>query len=147
MALVIPNPNKQVVNKVKLQCLGGKATPAPPVGPALGQAQVPVGEFVKRFNDATRDREGLLLPVEIFVYFDRTFDFLIKSPPAAVLIKKALSVESGSGEPNKKKIGKISKAQLEEIAKAKMEDLNARNLEHATRIIAGTARSMGVDTE
>ena len=147
MALVIPNPNKQVVNKVKLQCLGGKATPAPPVGPALGQAQVPVGEFVKRFNDATRDREGLLLPVEIFVYFDRTFDFLIKSPPAAVLIKKALGLESGSGEPNKKKVGKISKAQLEEIAKAKMEDLNARDIEHAARIIAGTARSMGVDSE
>ena len=138
---------KEVVNKVKLQCVGGQATPAPPVGPALGQAQIPVGEFVKRFNDATQDRKGLLLPVEISVYVDRTFDFIIKSPPAAVLLKRALGKESGSGQPNKVKIGKVTRAQLDEIAQMKTADLNARDADHAARIIAGTARSMGIDVQ
>ena len=136
---------KEVVNKIKLQCPAGAATPAPPVGPALGQAQVPVGEFVQRFNAATQDRKGLIVPVEIYVYSDRSFDFIVKSPPAAVLLKKAAGIESGSGTPNKEKVGKVTQAHLAEIAKAKQADLNARDIEHAKRIIAGTARSMGID--
>ncbi|GHS94992.1 50S ribosomal protein L11 [Planctomycetales bacterium] len=136
---------KEVVKVVKLQVTAGAATPAPPVGPALGQAQIPVGEFVKRFNDATADKKGLIVPVEISVYADKTFDFIVKSPPAAVLIKKALKIESGSGVPNKQKVGKITRKQLAEIVEAKKDDLNARKVDHAVRIIAGTARSMGVD--
>ncbi len=136
---------KEVVNKIKLQCPAGAATPAPPVGPALGQAQVPVGEFVQRFNAATQDKKGLIVPVEIFVYSDRTFDFIVKSSPAAVLLKKAAGIESGSGTPNKVKVGKVTQANLAEIAEAKMNDLNARDVEHAKRIIAGTARSMGIE--
>lgn len=136
---------KEVVNKIKLQCMAGAATPAPPVGPALGQAQVPVGEFIQRFNAATQAQKGILVPVEIFIYSDRTFDFLVKSPPAAVLLKKAAGVDSGSGEPNKNKVGKVTQKHLEEIAKTKASDLNARDIEHAKRIIAGTARSMGID--
>lgn len=136
---------RELTAKIKLQCPGGSATPAPPVGPALGQHQVPVGEFVQRFNAATQDRKGLILPVEIFVYSDRTFDFIVKSPPAAVLLKKKLNLESGSAVPNRNKVGKVTKADLQEIAKAKMKDLNARDLDHAIRIIAGTARSMGID--
>ena len=138
---------KPVVNRLKLQCMGGAATPAPPVGPALGQAQVPVGEFVQRFNAATQDRKGLLVPVEITVYADRTFDFIVKSPPAAVLLKKAAGLESGSGQPNKVKVGKVTQQQLAEIAEAKKEDLNSRDVEHAKRVIAGTARSMGIEVE
>ena len=137
--------NKEVINKIKLQCVAGKATPAPPVGPALGQAQVPVGEFVQRFNAATQGLMGTLVPVEIFVYSDRSFDFVVKSPPAAVLLKKAAGVESGSGVPNKTKVGKVTQAHLAEIATTKKADLNARDIEHAKRIIAGTARSMGID--
>ncbi len=136
---------KEVVNKIMLQCPAGAATPAPPVGPALGQAQVPVGEFVQRFNAATQDKKGLIVPVEIFVYSDRTFDFIVKSSPAAVLLKKAAGIESGSGTPNKVKVGKVTQANLAEIAEAKMNDLNARDVEHAKRIIAGTARSMGIE--
>jgi large subunit ribosomal protein L11 len=136
---------KEVVNKIKLQCPAGAATPAPPVGPALGQAQVPVGEFVQRFNAATADKKGIVVPVEIYVYSDRTFDFVVKSPPAAALLKKAIGVDSGSGVPNKQKIGKVTQAQLAEIAETKKADLNARDVEHAKRIIAGTARSMGVE--
>ncbi len=136
---------KEVVNKIKLQCPAGAATPAPPVGPALGQAQVPVGEFVQRFNAATADKKGIVVPVEIYVYSDRTFDFVVKSPPAAALLKKAVGVESGSGVPNKQKIGKVTQAQLAEIAETKKADLNARDVEHAKRIIAGTARSMGIE--
>jgi large subunit ribosomal protein L11 len=136
---------KEVVAKIKLQVPGGQATPAPPVGPALGQHQVPVGEFVQRFNAQTQDNKGLILPVEISVYADRTFDFIIKSPPASVLLKKAAGVASGSGEPNKTKVGKVTMADVEQIAKTKMKDLNARDLEHAKRIIAGTARSMGIE--
>ncbi|MDR1613147.1 MAG: 50S ribosomal protein L11 [Planctomycetota bacterium] len=136
---------KEVVNRIKLQCPAGAATPAPPVGPALGQAQVPVGEFVQRFNAATQNRKGLIVPVEIFVYSDRTFDFIVKSPPAAVLLKKAAGVESGSGTPNKIKVGKVTQAHLAEIAETKKSDLNARDVDHAKRIIAGTARSMGIE--
>lgn len=138
---------KEVVGLIKLQVPGGAATPAPPVGPALGQKQVPVGEFVQRFNAATADQKGMILPVEISVYADRTFDFIIKSPPAAVLLKKAVGIESGSGEPNRKKVGKVTRKQLEDIANIKKNDLNARNTEQAVRIIAGTARSMGVEVE
>ncbi|MDR1745002.1 MAG: 50S ribosomal protein L11 [Planctomycetota bacterium] len=138
---------KEVVNKIKLQCPAGAATPAPPVGPALGQAQVPVGEFVQRFNAATADKKGIVVPVEIFVYSDRTFDFVVKSPPAAALLKKALGVQAGSGVPNKQKIGKVSSAQLREIAEVKKADLNARSTDQAMKIVAGTARSMGIDVE
>ncbi len=139
--------NKPVVNSLKLQCVGGQATPAPPVGPALGQAQVPVGEFVQRFNAATQDKKGLLLPVIITVYADRSFDFVVKSPPAAVLLKRAAGVESGSGVPNRNKVGKVSQKDLADIAEQKKEDLNARDVEQAKRIIAGTARSMGITVE
>ena len=136
---------KPIVNKIKLQCAAGAATPAPPVGPALGQAQVPVGEFVQRFNAATQAQKGLIVPVEIFVYADRTFDFIVKSPPAAVLLKKHAGVESGSGTPNKTKVGKVTQKHLAEIAEMKKADLNARDVDHAKRIIAGTARSMGIE--
>ncbi len=136
---------KEVVNKIKLQCPAGAATPAPPVGPALGQAQVPVGEFVQRFNAATADKKGIVVPVEIYVYSDRSFDFVVKSPPAAALLKKAAGIDAGSGVPNKQKVGKVTQAQLAEIAETKKADLNARDVEHAKRIIAGTARSMGVE--
>ncbi len=136
---------KEVVNKIKLQCPAGAATPAPPVGPALGQAQVPVGEFVQRFNAATADKKGIVVPVEIYVYSDRTFDFVVKSPPAAALLKKAVGIDSGSGTPNKAKVGKVTQAQLAEIAETKQADLNARSVDQAKKIIAGTARSMGID--
>lgn len=136
---------KEVAAKIKLQVPGGQATPAPPVGPALGQHQVPVGEFVQRFNALTQSQKGLILPVEITVYKDRSFDFIIKSPPAAVLLKKAAGVASGSPTPNRTKVGKVTQADVEGIAKAKMKDLNARDIDHAKRIIAGTARSMGIE--
>ncbi len=136
---------KEVITKIKLQVPSGQATPAPPVGPALGQHQVPVGEFVQQFNARTADGKGLIVPVEIRVYADRSFDFIVKSPPAAVLLKKAAGIASGSGEPNRNKVGQETQADLEEIAKTKREDLNARELEAAKRIIAGTARSMGIE--
>ncbi|MCC8180182.1 MAG: 50S ribosomal protein L11 [Planctomycetes bacterium] len=136
---------KEVVNKIKLQCPAGAATPAPPVGPALGQAQVPVGEFVQRFNAATQDKKGIVVPVEIYVYSDRTFDFVVKSPPAAALLKRAAGIESASGVPNRQKVGKVTQADLAEIAETKKADLNARDVDHAKRIIAGTARSMGIE--
>jgi large subunit ribosomal protein L11 len=136
---------KEVVNQIKLQCPAGAATPAPPVGPALGQAQVPVGEFVQRFNAATQDRKGLIVPVVISVYADRTFDFVVKSPPAAVLLRKYAKIEKGSGEPNKTKVGKVTQKDLAEMAEMKKADLNARDVAQAKRIIAGTARSMGVE--
>lgn len=138
---------KEVVGLIKLQVPGGAATPAPPVGPALGQHQVPVGDFVQRFNAATAEMKGTICPVEISVYADRSFDFIIKSPPAAVLLKKAAGIDSGSGEPNRKKVGKVSRKQLEEIVEVKKDDLNARDVEQAVRIIAGTARSMGIEIE
>ena len=137
---------KQATAQVKLQCPGGQATPAPPVGPALGQHGVNIMEFCKAFNAQTAQENGRITPVEITVYEDRSFDFITKTPPAAVLIKEALGLESGSGEPNKNKVGRLSQAQLRAIAEAKMPDLNARDVEEAMKVIAGTARSMGVET-
>ena len=136
---------KKVLTKIKLQAVGGQASPAPPVGPALGQHGVNIMEFVKSFNAQTQSDLGTVIPVEITVYEDRSFTFVTKSPPAAVLIKQALSLEKGSAEPNRNKVGSISQAQLREIAEKKMNDLNANDLEQAAKIIAGTARSMGVD--
>jgi len=136
---------KKIMTQIKLQIPGGQANPAPPVGPALGQHGLNIMEFCKAFNDRTKDQQGLILPVIITVYEDRSYNFIIKTPPAAVLIKKALKIESGSSEPNKDKVGKITRAQLEEIANIKMPDLNAIDIDAAVKIIAGTARSMGVD--
>lgn len=136
---------KKIVTQIKLQIPGGQANPAPPVGPALGQHGLNIMEFCKAFNERTKDQQGTILPVIITVYEDRTYTFIIKTPPAAVLIKKALKLEKGSSEPNKTKVGKITQAQLEEIAKVKMPDLNANDVEAAKKIIAGTARSMGVE--
>ncbi len=138
---------RRVARKLKLQITGGQANPAPPVGPALGQAQVNIGEFVRQFNDATRDQMGQIIPVEITVFEDRSFTFITKTPPAAVLIKEALGIQKGSGEPHATKVGTISAAQVREIAEIKMPDLNANDLDAASKIIAGTARSMGVDVE
>ena len=138
---------KKVTGYVKLQVMAGKATPAPPIGPALGQAQVNIMEFCKQFNDRTKDpaMAGLTIPVVITVYADRTFTFITKTPPAAVLLKKAANLAKGSGTPNKDKVGKVSEAQVLEIAKQKMPDLNAASVEAAVRSIKGTARSMGID--
>ena len=136
---------KKVIALVQLQIPAGKATPAPPVGTALGPHGVNIMEFTKQFNAKTQDQAGMIIPVVLTVYQDRTFSFITKTPPAAVLIKKAINLNSGSGEPNKKKVGKIKKAQVEEIAKLKMEDLNAASVESAMSMIAGTARSMGVE--
>ena len=138
---------KKISKIVKVQAIGGNATPAPPLGPALGQAGVDIGAFVKQFNAATQENKGKLLPVVITVYEDRSFEFKVKSPPAAVLIKEELNLKKGSGEPNKVKVGKITRKQLEKIAKIKMDDLNARDLDAAVKIIAGTARNMGVVAE
>jgi large subunit ribosomal protein L11 len=136
---------KQVTAKIKLQCPAGQATPAPPVGPSLGQHGVNIGEFVKKFNDATRDRMGLIIPVEISVYADRTFTFILKSPPAGVLLKKAAGVVRGSDNPRKTKVGKVTRAQVREIYEMKREDLNAASPEAGMRIIEGTARSAGIE--
>ncbi len=136
---------KKITGYVKLQINAGKATPAPPVGPALGQHGVNIMGFCKEFNEKTAKQVGYVIPVVITVYADRSFTFIMKTPPAPVLIKKAISIESGSGEPNKKKVGKITKAQLKEIAETKMPDLNAASVEAAMSMIAGTARSMGVE--
>lgn len=136
---------KKVIGQIKLQIPAGKATPAPPVGPALGQHGVNIMQFTKEFNAKTADQPGMIIPVIISVYQDRSFSFITKTPPAAVLIKKACGIESGSGEPNKKKVSKITKAQLQEIAELKMPDLNATDVEAAMSMIAGTARSMGVE--
>ncbi len=138
---------KELTGLIKLQCPAGKATPAPPVGPALGAHGVNISEFVKLFNDRTRDQMGMIIPVEISVYKDRTFDFILKSPPAAVLLKKAAGVEKGAGEVGTEIVGKVTRAQVEEIANIKMNDLNARDLDHACRIIEGTARSAGIEVE
>ena len=143
--MAAPKKKKKIATQIKLQITGAKANPAPPVGPALGQHGLNIMEFCKAFNERTKDKADLILPVVISVYEDRSYDFIIKTPPAAVLIKKAIKIESGSGEPNKTKVGKISRAQLEEIANLKMPDLNADTLDAAVNIIAGTARSMGVD--
>lgn len=138
---------KKVIGQVKLQIPAGKATPAPPVGPALGQHGVNIMGFCKEFNAKTADQAGLIIPVVITVYQDRSFTFITKTPPAAVLIKKAIGIESGSGEPNKKKVATISSAKIREIAELKMPDLNAASVEAAMSMIAGTARSMGVVVE
>lgn len=138
---------KKVIALVKLQIPAGKATPAPPVGTALGPHGVNIMEFTKQFNAKTQDQAGMIIPVVLTVYQDRTFSFITKTPPAAVLIKKAINLNSGSGEPNKKKVGKLTKAQLKEIAETKMPDLNAADIEAAMRLVAGTARSMGVEVE
>ena len=136
---------KKITKMVKLQVPAGKATPAPPVGPALGQAGVNIMSFVKDFNDRTAKQAGLIIPVEITVYEDRSFTFICKTPPAAVLLKKAAGLEKASGEPNKKKVGKVTKAQVKEIAETKMPDLNANTVEAAMRMVEGTARSMGIE--
>jgi len=138
---------KKVVGMIKLQLPAGKATPAPPVGPALGQHGVNIMAFCKEYNAKTADQAGMTVPVIISVYQDRSFSFILKTPPAAVLIKKAAGLESGSGEPNKKKVAKINKEQLRQIAETKMPDLNAASIEAAMNMIAGTARSMGVTVE
>ena len=135
---------KKVVKMVKLQVPAAKATPAPPVGPALGQAGVNIMAFVKEFNARTEKQAGLIIPVEITVFEDRSFTFITKTPPAAVLLKKAAGIEKASGEPNKNKVAKLPRAKAQEIAESKMQDLNAASVEAATRMIEGTARSMGI---
>ncbi len=136
---------KKVIGLIKLQCPAGAANPAPPVGPALGQHGVNIMEFCKAFNARTQDQAGLIIPALITVYADRSFTFELKTPPAAVLLKKAAKLEKGSGEPNRNKVGQVTKAQVEEIAQTKMPDLNAHDIEAAMKIVAGTARSMGID--
>ena len=135
---------KEITNVIKLQIPAGKATPAPPLGPALGGSGVNIMQFVKEFNDRTANQPGMIIPVVITVYKDKTFEFITKVPPVAVLIKKAAKIEKASGKPNKEKVATITKAQVEEIAKQKMPDLNAASLEAAMSMVAGTARSMGV---
>ena len=136
---------KKVLTVIKLQAPAGQASPAPPVGPALGQHGVNIMEFVKAFNAQTASQQGTVVPVEITVFEDRSFTFITKTPPAAVLIKQAIGIEKGSGEPNRNKVGRISRAQVREIAEKKMPDLNAHDLDQASKIIEGTARSMGVE--
>jgi len=138
---------KEIKAVIKLQAPGGKATPAPPIGPALGQHGVNIGQFVSQFNERTKAADGMIIPVEITVFGDRTFTFITKSPPAAVLLKKEAGLAKGSGVPNKEKVGKVTKAQVRKISEMKFKDLNAYDLEQADRIIEGTARSMGVEVE
>lgn len=138
---------KKVANVVKLQIPAGQATPAPPVGPALGQAGINIVAFTKDFNARTQDQRGMLIPVVISVYEDRSFDFVTKTPPAAILLKKAAGVEKGSGEPNTKKVATVTEDQVREIAETKMKDLNAASVEAAMRMVAGTARSMGFEVK
>jgi large subunit ribosomal protein L11 len=138
---------KKIVGYIKLQVPAGKATPSPPVGPALGQHGLNIMDFCKAFNARTADQEGLIIPVVITVFADKTYSFITKTPPAAVLIKRALNIAKGSPEPNREKVGKLSMAQLEEIARIKMPDLNVYDIEAAKKIIAGSARSMGVEIE
>ncbi|MDZ7362859.1 MAG: 50S ribosomal protein L11 [candidate division KSB1 bacterium] len=136
---------KKVVTQVKLQIPAGQANPSPPVGPALGQHGVNIMEFCKQFNAKTVDRSGLVIPVIITIYSDRSFTFILKTPPASVLLAKAAGVEKGSGEPNRNKVGKVSKAEVRKIAETKMVDLNANDIEAAIRMVEGTARSMGIE--
>jgi large subunit ribosomal protein L11 len=138
---------KKILTLIKLQIPGGQANPAPPVGPALGQHGVNIMEFCKAFNAQTAQANGRITPVEITVFEDRSFSFITKTPPAAVLIKEALNLEKGSAEPNRDKVGRLSKTQVREIAQTKLEDLNARDIEQAMKVVAGTARSMGVEVE
>jgi large subunit ribosomal protein L11 len=138
---------KKITGYIKLQIPAGQANPSPPVGPALGQKGVNIMEFCKQFNAKTSDKAGLIIPVVITVYADKSFTFITKTPPAAVLLKKNLNLKSGSAEPNKTKVAKVTKAQLQEIAETKMADLNANDIDHAISMIAGTARSMGITVE
>ena len=138
---------KEVVAKIKLQAPGGQATPAPPIGPALGQHNVNIGQFVSQFNERTKEYNGTTIPVEISVYGDRSFTFITKSPPAAVLLKQVAGIAQGSGVPNKEKVGTVTKDQVRQIAETKKDDLNAFDTEAACRIIEGTARSMGIEVE
>jgi large subunit ribosomal protein L11 len=138
---------KKVMAKIKLQIPAGSANPSPPVGPALGQHGVNIMEFCKAFNAKTQDQKGMIIPVVITVYQDRSFTFITKTPPASVLLMKAAKIDKGSGEPNKNKVGKVTRAQIEEIARIKMPDLTASNMEAAVRTIMGTARSMGLEVE
>jgi large subunit ribosomal protein L11 len=138
---------KQVVGQAKFQVPGGAATPAPPVGTSLGKFGINLGQFVSQFNERTKEYNGTPIPVVVTVFSDRTFEFVTKSPPAAALLKQAAGIASGSGEPNKKKVGKVTAAQIVDICNKKMADLNARDLEHAVRMIEGTARSMGLEVE
>lgn len=138
---------KKVVGKVKLQIQAGKANPAPPIGPALGQHGVNIMQFCKEYNAKTQDKAGTIIPVEITVFEDRSFDFILKTPPASELLKKAAGIEKGSATPNKQKVGTVSKAKITEIAKIKMPDLNATTLEAAERMVAGTARNMGLTVQ
>ncbi len=138
---------KKVVNQVKLQIPAGQASPAPPVGPALGQAQVNIMGFCKEFNARTQDQQGMIIPVVIDVYEDRSFTFITKTPPAPVLLKKAAGIQKASGEPNKNKVASVTRAQVQEIAEIKMKDLNAADVEAAMRMIEGSARSMGITVE
>ena len=135
---------KKIIAGVKLQVKGGQANPSPPIGPALGQHGVNIAEFCKAFNAKTQDQAGTVIPVVITIYADRSFSFITKTPPAAVLLKQAAKIAKGSGEPNKEKVGQVTRQQVEEIAKVKFEDLNAYDIENASRIIEGTARSMGL---
>lgn len=136
---------KKIIANIKLQIPAGKANPAPPIGPALGQHGLPIAEFCQKFNEATKDKVGDIIPVEITVFEDRTYEFKLKTPPVSSLLKKMAGIEKGSGEPQKTKVGKVTEAQIEEIAKIKMEDLNTDDLEKAKKIIKGTARSMGIE--
>ena len=138
---------KKVLTTITLQCQAGKATPAPPVGPALGQHGINIMEFCKAYNERSASQTGQIIPAVITVYEDRSFTFILKTPPASELLKKAAGVEKGSGEPNRTKVGKISPAKLREIAQAKMADLNANDVEAAMKVVAGTARSMGIEVE
>ena len=138
---------KKILGIVKLQCPAGQANPSPPVGPALGQHGVNIMEFCKAFNARTQDKAGLIIPAIVTVYADRSFTFELKTPPAAVLLRKAAKIEKGSGEPNRTKVGTVTREQLREIAEIKMPDLNANDIESAMRVVAGTARSMGLDVE
>ena len=138
---------KEITGKIKLRAPGGQATPAPPIGPALGQHGVNIGQFVQQFNERTKEMNGMTVPVEITVYGDRSFEFIVKSPPAAVLLKKEAGLAKGSGVPNKEKVGKVTKAQIRKISETKFNDLNAFDLDQADLIIEGTARSMGIEVE
>ena len=136
---------KQLVGEARFQVPGGQATPAPPVGTSLGRFGINLGQFVQQFNERTRDAGGMPIPVVVKVYNDRSFEFITKSPPAAALLKQAAGIAKGSGVPNKEKVGKVTVAQIDEICKTKMADLNARDLDHARRLVEGTARSMGIE--
>jgi len=138
---------KEELLKLKLQAPGGQATPAPPIGPALGQHGINIGQFVSQFNERTKELNGTIVPVVITMYRDKSFSFEVKSPPAAVLLKQAAEIAKGSGEPNKEKVGTVTREQMRKIAETKFKDLNAYDLEQAERIIAGTARSMGIEIE